>query len=162
MAEKPIPLRLRGRNGDIWKAHIRGTTQEAIAEKHGISQARVSQVISEVRAAITPETIEDVNRATLDLLQTLTETHMGIVEAGPQPKVSAAGKLVYDPATGEAVPDWSQVMQASTNVVRFTERVAKILGSDAAAKQDVTVTVSPEDIEVVRRIREWKAAQEEG
>lgn len=150
---------LTGRTGAIWQAYIRGESQAAIARRHGISQQRVSQILADARSQVTPETAAEFNARTLDLMDTLLATHMQVVEAGAQPKLSASGKVAVDPLTGMPVPDWSQVLTAASGVVRVTERMAKILGSDAAAKSEVSVSVDPDEIEVVQRIKAWRAAQ---
>ena len=160
MADRPTAKdRLAGRAGEIWQAYIRGVTQESLAAKYGISHQRVSQILKDVRDSIEPETIDAFNRRTLDLLAKLTADHTAIIDAGPTPKIAPTGRIIVNADTGETIPDWSQVMQAASNVVKFTERAAKILGSDAAAKQDVVVTTAPEDIELVERIRAWKASK---
>lgn len=164
-ATPPDPKRsdshlLTGRAGKIWQEYMRGATQTELAQAHGVSQQRISQIIDTVRQEVTAESVEEVNQRTIGLLHELTAVHMRIVDGGPQPKVAQSGKIVYDPVTGEAIPDWSQVMQAASGVVRITERVAKILGSDAAARQDLNVTVDPGEIEIVQRIKAWKAARE--
>jgi hypothetical protein len=163
--DSPDPKRsdsslLTGRAGKIWQEHMRGATQRELATKYGVCHQRISQIIDTVRKEVTAESIEEVNQRTLGLLRELTGVHMRIVDGGPQPKVTQSGKIVTDPATGEPIPDWSQVMQAAAGVIRITERAAKILGSDAAARQDLSVTVDPGEIEIVRRIKAWKAAQE--
>lgn len=44
--------RLGGRNGEIWRQYASGRTQEWIAERHGIDQSRVSQILIEVRKSL--------------------------------------------------------------------------------------------------------------
>ena len=44
--------RLEGRNGEIWRKHLLGWTQDALAEEYDLSQARISQILSDVRALI--------------------------------------------------------------------------------------------------------------
>ena len=42
--------RLEGRTGQVWQLYVDGHTQQAIAERFGVSQSRISNIIQEARA----------------------------------------------------------------------------------------------------------------
>ncbi|MCX4906864.1 sigma factor-like helix-turn-helix DNA-binding protein [Streptomyces sp. NBC_00878] len=96
--------RLEGRNGQVWRLFLEGHTQEAIAERFGISQQRVSQIIDEVRESI-PE-VARVAAALLDL------ERLDLLMTGMMPPALA----------GDA--------KATAAVLRILERRAKALGTD--------------------------------
>lgn len=102
MQEDP---RLHGRDGEIWRAHLHGHTQERIATDKGISQQRVSQIIREIRAAIPQSNKID---AALDDLERLDLVLTGLMPAAEAGDTKAAGA-----------------------VLRIIERRAKALGTDA-------------------------------
>jgi len=69
--------RLAGRNGAIWQAYVRGSCQDAIAARFGISQQRVSQVIKDVRDSIPEETKQEIVTREIELLYMV---RTGVVE----------------------------------------------------------------------------------
>lgn len=84
------PERLDGRNGAIWRAYLLGRTQEAIAEEHGISQQRVSQVLAEVRASIPDDARRDAALVDLERLDALLSGVMPAALGGDVQAVRAA------------------------------------------------------------------------
>lgn len=107
------PERLEGRNGQIWRAYLEGHTQEAIAERFGISQQRVSQIIEEVRESI-PE-VARVAAALLDL------ERMDLLLTGVMPPALAGDT------------------KAAAAVLRILERRAKALGTDVSQPLEVVL-----------------------
>jgi transcriptional regulator with XRE-family HTH domain len=97
--------RLYGRDGEIWRAHLHGHTQERIAADKGISQQRVSQIIRDIRASIPESSKVD---AALDDLERLSLVLAGLMPAAETGDTKAAGA-----------------------VLRIIERRAKALGTDA-------------------------------
>lgn len=136
--------RLEDRNGAIWRAHVSGVTQEAIAAEHGISQERVSQIIRQIR-----ESIPEVDRAHLvqretEFLERLRVEALKLVDRGPIPAYSNGKPIMsFD---GETIAeDHSGRLAALDRAVRLHERLAKLLGLDAPAKADVSLTVAERD-----------------
>lgn len=155
-SEKPLD-RLEGRNGLIWAAHVRGATQEAIAQEHGLSQARVSQIITQVRDSVPPAERAAVVLRELDFVDQMRRAALDVFDLPPKPAYSN-GRMMVD-ENGLPIPDHSARLAAFDRAMKAHERLSKLLGLDAAAKSEVSVTVDPDDIEVVRRIKAWKAAQ---
>lgn len=107
------PERLGGRNGDVWRAYLLGRTQESIAEEYGISQQRVSQIISEVR-----ESIPEVNRVAAALLDL---ERMDLLLSATMPPALAGD------------------VKATAAVLRILERRARALGTDTQQPLEVVL-----------------------
>lgn len=105
--------RLDGRAGQIWSAYVGGSTQEAIAAEHGVSQQRISQVLAEVR-----ESIGDVARMDAALLA--------------QERADALLAAVWPAAMGGDP-------RAVGAALRVLERLAKAAGTDAVEPLRVTL-----------------------
>ena len=135
------PVRLDGRNGEIWQRYIRGETQSAIAERYGISQQRVSQIIREVADSIPQQTREEVVTRELDLLWRLRTEILDEIYDAPGIPVTAGrdGTLVVDPETGQVVRDYSGRIAAAQMSIRISETIRRMLGIDAAQRVDVNV-----------------------
>jgi DNA-binding transcriptional regulator LsrR (DeoR family) len=133
--------RLQGRNGEIWRKHLLGWTQEALAEEHGLSQARISQILSDVRATIPEPDLVQARQTHQELLGDLRR-RVSEIALAPLPPVTAGkdGLPVQDPVTGDYVRDYSGRYQALMGVAKLEERLAKLMGLDAAEKVDVSVT----------------------
>ena len=134
----PTPERLEGRNGKIYRAYLLGSTQEAIAERHGITQERVGQIIREVRAGIPETDLAAAKAKHLDVMDLLADTMAELMEA-PLPPAYSNGRPIYD-EDGTMVRDFGPRMAAADRLVKINERVAKVLGLDAPVKADVTVS----------------------
>lgn len=74
--------RLEGRNGEIWRAYVLGRTQESIAAEHGISQQRVSQVLTAVRESIPADARTDAALLDLERIDLLLSGVMPAAVAG--------------------------------------------------------------------------------
>lgn len=105
--------RLDGRDGAIWRAYLFGHTQERIAADHGLSQQRVSEIISDIRAAI-PQA-DKTDAALLDL-ERLSALLTGVMPAA---------------LNGDT--------KASAAALRIIERRAKMLGLDATEPLQVVL-----------------------
>ena len=149
--------RLDGRNGDIWRGHCSGKTNEALAAEYGISNQRVSQILAKIRQDMPAEDRADLVRREVDLLDRLRREVLELWDAPPKPAYSN-GRMMVD-EDGLPIPDHSARLAAVDRAVRLHERLSKLVGLDAAQKTEATVKVDPEDLEVVKRIREWKASQ---
>lgn len=77
----------------------------------------------------------------------------------PHPKVSASGRIVIDPNTGEPVTDPAPIVAALNTLVRVGERRAKLLGLDGPAKVEVTREITLDELKAsVLRKREEVSA----
>lgn len=114
-ADNDRTARLEGRNGDVWKAYLSGQTQCALAEKYGVTQARISQIIRDVRLSIPEETTDDLRMLDLERLDAVLPAHYRAAKAGDK--------------------------DGLTGVLKIMERRARLLGMDAPVKQNVTAAV---------------------
>lgn len=130
--------RLEGRNGAIWRAHTSGQTQEAIAAEYGITQGRVSQILSAVRASLPVEDRADLVRREVDLLDRLRTEALELWAADPIPAYSN-GKPIELP-DGTVAQDHTGRLAGLKAAVDLHTRLAKMLGLDAATKVEATVT----------------------
>ena len=124
--------RLAGRNGAIWRAYCRGATQEKIAEKHGISQARVSQIVNEVRDAIPIEERDALVKREVDFLAGLRDEVMELWDADA-PDLVSNGRVI------EGIKDHGGRLAALARAESLTARLHRVLGLDAPAKLDLSL-----------------------
>lgn len=133
--------RLEGRNGAIWRAYVTGKTQEAIAEELGIDQSTVSRAIAAVRASIPEADKQSLVQREIDFLDVLRARAIEISNLAAAPVTAGKdGNVVHDPETGAVVRDYSGQLAAMREARAAHERMTKLLGLDAPAKVDVTVT----------------------
>jgi hypothetical protein len=142
---------MEGRNGQIYREYLLGSTQEAIAAKHGIGQQRVSEIVLAVRAGIPETDLAEAKVKHLDVMDLLADTMAELMEA-PLPPAYSNGRPIYD-EDGTMVRDFGPRMAAADRLVKINERVAKVLGLDAPVKADVTVS------EQADRVAEAAAAE---
>lgn len=130
--------RQTGRNGQVWVAFIAGETQESIAERFGISQQRVSQIIADCRASVPAVTREEYVQEAAELLRRLRRGAMELVDADPIPAYSNGRPITLD--DGSIAQDHSGRLAGMQMVLRVEERAAKLLGLDAATRMEHTVS----------------------
>lgn len=123
---------LAGRNGQIWKFYCRGMNQIALAEKFGVSQPRISQIINEVRDAIPIDERNDIVKAEVDLLRELRAEVLELWDA-EAPNLVSNGRIM------EGIKDHGGRMAALARAESITARLHKVMGVDAPAKVDLTL-----------------------
>lgn len=130
--------RLAGRNGEIWRAYVNGLTQDAIADKFGISQQRVSQIVHDVRSSIPDRVRGEVVDRQVELLERLQGEAIELWEKPPIPAYSN-GRPILD-EDGQAVEDHTYRMRALDAVLKIVDRHADMLGLKAPTKTEVEMT----------------------
>jgi transcriptional regulator with XRE-family HTH domain len=128
----PEEPRLAGRNGKIWRAYCRGKTQAALAEEFGISQQRVSQIVSDVRDAIPMQEREAILKQEIDLLSDLRSAVLDLWDQDA-PNLVSNGRVI------EGVKDHSGRLAALARAESLTARLHKITGIEAAQKVDLSM-----------------------
>lgn len=140
MAEPEEDVRLAGRNGLIWRDYCGGRTQAALAAEHGISQNRVSQIVAQVRDSIPEEDREEEVRRSLEMLRELRAGALEVWRMVAAPVTAGKdGDLVLDPVSGEYVRDHGGRLRALEAALKVDQRIAQLLGLDAATKLDMNV-----------------------
>jgi transcriptional regulator with XRE-family HTH domain len=133
-----------GRNGEVWRLYCQGVTQDALAERFQVSQARISQIVQEVRASI-PE----VDRAQLlmrevEFLDQARVAFMELADAEMPPAFDKNGAILFD-EKGNVVRDVATRLAALEAAQRTGDRLAKRLGLDATVKVDVDVSAAAQE-----------------
>lgn len=136
--------RLEGRDGEIvYDWSVRGMSQPAIAEKHGLTQARISQILSAARKETNSITVEEERTALRQRINAYRATLADLVDMNGAPVTAGKdGAIVRDPEDDSVVRDYGTRVAALGQMVRLDERLAKLMGLDepAKVKTDVTVT----------------------
>lgn len=135
--------RLEGRNGEIWRWYCRGMTQIALAEKYGLSNQRISQIIAEVRESIPAPDKEKVAQEHLEIAREMRAELAKLVDAGPIPAYSNGRPITLD--DGTTAEDHSGRLAAMDRLTRWLERESKLLGLDAPAKVSADVALTERD-----------------
>lgn len=130
--------RLAGRDGVIWKAYVSGATQEAIANEHGISRERVSQILTRIRESIPEDERAHLVRREADFLDQMRRVVLDLVDASPIPAYSNGKPILMEDGVTVA-EDHSGRLAAWDRAVKAHERLSKLLGLDAPAKADVSL-----------------------
>lgn len=138
--------RLEGRNGTIWRQHvIYRRTMEDIGEEFNLSTARISQIITEARAAIPKHDLDFMRQESIELYQELGRRAMEIVDLVPAPVVVGKdGDILYE--NGEIVRDYSGRLRAMETAAKMDVERRKLMGLDAAQKSEVSGSVRYEMI----------------
>lgn len=132
--------RLAGRNGQIWRDYCRGLTQQEIARRYELSQARVSEVIKQVRDSIPEQDRAEAVVEVRDFLRELRAEASRIADMDPVPVYHPrTGEILCDP-TGRPVYDYAGKLRAMETAARFAEHERKLIGLDAAVKVDMSTT----------------------
>lgn len=131
--------KLEGRTGEIWRLHVAGWTQEAMAQKFGISQPRVSQIISAVRAQIPEVDRAALVQRELDFLDTNRAMLAELAVADLPPAFDQKGNILRDDK-GNVVRDAATRVTAIKAGLDVQAQMRKLLGLDQPLKVDATVT----------------------
>lgn len=129
---------MEGRNGQVWAEWCAGHNQDQIADTHGISQQRVSQIIAAVRATIAEEDLADRRQRHLEVVDQIRAETLRLIQAPMAPAYSN-GRMMLD-ETGAPILDVGPRLAAMDRAGKFLDREAKLLGLDAATKVDVAVS----------------------
>lgn len=129
--------RLEGRDGEIYRAWVLGTTQEALADRFEISNQRVSQIIAAVRANLPEEDIAERRARALEALDLMSVVAAEVVALEPSQAWSNGRPMTNE--DGSPVLDYSTRLAGLDRFLKVADRQAKVLGLDAAVKAEVTV-----------------------
>lgn len=136
--------RLEGRDGEIvYDWAVRGMSQPAIGQKHGLSQQRISEILAAARKETETVTREEERTALRQRIAAYRRSLAELVDMKGAPVTAGKdGQVVLDPEGGEVVRDYGTRVAALGQMVRLDERLAKLLGLDdpVKVKSDVTVT----------------------
>jgi transcriptional regulator with XRE-family HTH domain len=156
------PDRLRTRDWDMWTAYCRGTTQQQLADKYGISQPAVSQRLKLVKSSIPDEEKQQVVRRHLDVFADMVSELYPLIKADPVPAYSNGRRMTQpnpDDPDGEEVPVWdhSGRVAAMKEVRSILEREAKLTGAEAPTQAEISAVVENRPVELLGLLEQAKA-----
>lgn len=147
--------RLKGRNSEIWKLHLEGWTQERIGAKFEITQARVSQILQQIRASIPKATRQELINTEVERLDWVTSlcaelmqgtylltnggrivheiTEYALDDEG-NPRIDDFGNPV--PAQLRKLHDPGPVLQAADRFLAASKERRRLLGLDSPTKAE--------------------------
>jgi hypothetical protein len=125
----------------IWQAYLKGANQMALAAEYGLTQGRISQIISEVRASLPERDKSELVQESAEFMRWARAQALTLWEATGAPVTAGKdGDVVYDPETGAIVRDHAGRLAGLRTAVDVERHLAKLLGLDAATKLDANVT----------------------
>lgn len=149
MSEPSSRNRTADRDYDIWQRYANGETQQAIADRYGISQQAISNIIARMRDDIPIEERRARQRRQLADLDHMREQALELADAAPIPAYSQGRQIFM--ADGTPAEDHTGRVRAMDLVVKLQEREAKALGLDAATKISVEAEQAGERIKALLR-----------
>lgn len=138
-----MSARYSERDLEMWEKHVRGRTQTQLAREYGITQAEVSRRLKVVRESFGTETRDALLQREYQHLERTRSEILELWDAPPAPvTVGKDGTVLIDPISGEVVRDHGGRLAAVEVARKYTERMHKLLGLDAAVKVEGTVSGS--------------------
>ena len=144
------PQGLSEREEEVYRLTVvNRLTQREIAERMGVSQPRVSQILADARAKLPPVDLAAVRQEALELhLDVIRRAYLLAEMNGAPVTAGKDGGVVYDPEDNSIVRDYTLRMNALALALKADEQRRKLLGADAATKTEVTGSVRYEVIGV--------------
>lgn len=119
------------------RLRAQGASVEEIAATLGYAnKGTASKAVQRALQAVVRPDVEQLRALQGDELDAIQQECWRIIST-PHPKVSASGRIVVDPSTGEPVTDPAPIVAALNTLVRVGERRAKLLGLDGPAKVEI-------------------------
>jgi hypothetical protein len=136
------------RNAEIWSAHCAGISRHDIAQRHGISTTRVSQIVAAERRALPVETRAEMIQREEALLLQLRAEALAVWNTKPNPVINANGSRVKR-EDGTYAEDHSERFRGLTAALAITKRMADMFGLDAPreARVEMTAPTIPPEVE---------------
>lgn len=149
--------RLKGRNSQIWHLHLSGWTQERIGAKFGITHARVSQILKQIRASIPEATRQDLITTEVERLDYILTKTVEVLERS-HVIVTPSGRVAHEiveyahdedgniridehghpiPKKLRKVLDDGPILQAVDRVAAIGRERRRLLGLDAPTNAKV-------------------------
>lgn len=149
------PQRNVARDRAIVREYMSGRSLAAVGEKYGLSQSRTHEIVKAWREAFPPEAKEELVVRDSAWLDEKRAEAAELWDMAPVPAYSN-GRPIEMP-DGSPAWDHSGRIAGLKLALDIQARLSKMLGLDAAARSDVSVTVTDES--VVERIRAERAAR---
>jgi len=160
MSEPTSRNRTADRDFDIWLRYTDGQTQQQIADHYGLTHQAISLILARMRDDIPIEERRARQRRQIADLDYLRHDALDRVDAGPIPAYSNGKPILLEDGLTIA-EDHTGRVRAMELVVKFQEREAKALGTDAATKISLEAEQTGERIKsLLRRITGESATDE--
>lgn len=134
--------RVTARRALAWSYSCKGWTVPRIAALLEVSEATAYADLAAARSGLGPVNLEHVRQAHIEQIRIARERLFELAMKAGAPLVDKAGEIIYDPETNEVARDLAGPIAALNTLVRFLDREAKVVGSDAAMKVDVSGEVA--------------------
>src|ERR1700760_1301896 len=129
----------------VYDATVSMMTVREIADKYGISEARVYQILRDQSKQGLPE---DVHTAMHSIgLTAIKRAALEIVNAQPAAMFDVKGNPLYDPITGDAVRDHTARLKAMEAYQRADAEQRKLYARDAPRKQEIILSEKRNEME---------------
>lgn len=137
------PQGLSEREAEVYRLTVvNRLTQTEIAERLGISQQRVSQILSDARAKLPPPDLAVIRTEALALHEEVIRKALALAEMNGAPVTAGKdGDVVYDPNGGAVVRDYGGRINALRLALSADAERRKLMGLDAATKTEVSGSV---------------------
>lgn len=138
--KKPFNIRAshveRGRR--VWAMRVDGLNLAQIAEIENISVQRVSEVLKQVAATISPDELETLKKQRSDFIDMCKQIALEAAVQPPKPSFAPNGKALIH--QGKAILDYSEKLAALDRLIKLDERFARLTGTDNAVQHTVSVS----------------------
>jgi hypothetical protein len=121
-------------------ANLNGKSLTDIAKEEGVSVPAVSKAIAKAKENMSPEDVALVRSMAGVMISHLLEIHFERAVAEELPPMFYQDKILKDDK-GRIIRDARSSRDATDTVLKLLQRLAAMLGTDAATKADVNSTV---------------------
>lgn len=134
------------RNAELWRLKCAGHGDKELAERFGISEGRVCQIVRAERAKLGARDRAEIRQELTGQLDTVRARLQDIMDA-PAAVAMSAGKPVParnedgSLAEGQYAVDHGAALSAASGIVQVQARMAKMLGLDDPTQIGVDSTV---------------------
>jgi hypothetical protein len=127
------------RDAEAARLRSRGLTYRQIAEQLGLAgPGKAHEAVKRVLAETVADAADDLRLVELERLDQMYQATLKVLES--EHYAVSHGKVIYLDGGTEPLTDNAPVLQAIDRLLKIQERRAKLLGLDAPAKTNVTVS----------------------
>lgn len=132
-------LETAARDAEAARLRTRGLTYRQIADELGMAgPGKAHEAVRRVLAETTQEAANDLRMVELERLDQMYQAALKVLET--EHYAVSHGRIIYRDDDGKPLADDGPVLAAIDRLLKIQERRAKLLGLDAPAKTNVTVS----------------------
>lgn len=135
------------RDIEIYERNMRGETGVKLAREYDLSEARISQIIVEVRNNMPEVDVSHLRALSASRLEFMENEVLRLIELPGAPTFTQRGDQLID-ADGNAVLDYSLRLRALAELRAINATFGKRFGLDAPTQAEVKATVQYEIVGV--------------